>query len=174
MTTQRTIIPVSRLKLTLLTTGALVFIVAGFYIIKSAFSPFHFFSVVTILIGMASIIFFGACFLFGLIRLFSNKPGLILTKEGFEDHSSFINGHYIGWQEVENIDYLQVQNQKFIRVVLKDPEALIKKAKGLQKFVMRMNYRFYGSPVHISANSLTYNFSKLQEEFHGAWHTSKE
>jgi hypothetical protein len=174
MTSQKTIIPISRLKLTLLTVGALGFIVAGFYILKGALVSFHLFSILVIIIGVASILFFGACFLFGVFRLLSNKPGLILTADGFEDYSSFIGGQFIKWQEVEGIDSLQVQKQNFIRVFLKDPNNIIAKAKGLRKFAMKMNYKFYGSPIHISANSLTYKFSKLQEEFYGTWHSSKK
>lgn len=153
--------------------GALGFVVAGVYIIKSAFSPFHLFSILVLTIGVASILFFGSCMIFTIFRLLSNKPGLILTTNGFEDNSSFLGGHFIKWQDVESIDYLQVQKQKFIRVVLKDPNHVIAKSKGLQRFVMRMNYKFYGSPIHISANSLTYNFSKLQKEFYQNWQTSK-
>lgn len=174
MTTQKTIIPISRLKLTLLTFGALGFVVVGLIMIAKGFAKFELLAFFGIIIGSASFTFFGACFLFGLFRLFSKKPGLILTHEGFEDHSSFLGGHFIRWADVEEIDYLKIQNQNIIRVILKDPNGFIAQTKGLQKFVMRLNYKFYNSPIHISANSLTYKFSDLQEKFYKTWQTSKQ
>jgi hypothetical protein len=95
MTIQETIIPVSRLKVYLLTLGSLGFVVVGIIMIVKAFAEFQATAVLIILIGIVAVMFFGACLLFGLYRLFSRKPGLILRKEGFEDYSSFLGGHFI-------------------------------------------------------------------------------
>lgn len=173
MINQETIFRVSRIKLSLMTVGALGFVVVGIIMIIKAVEEFNAVTALIALVSLASVVFFGICLFFGVFRLFSKKPGLILKKDGFEDYSSMLGGHFIPWKEVEGIDSLQIQKQRFIRVLLRNPDVVISRSRGLQRFVMTMNYKFYGSPIHISSNSLKCDFHRLNEEFNKTWQLSR-
>jgi hypothetical protein len=151
-------IPLSKNKLILTFVGAWAFVIAGLWL--ALFLPGADLSAV--LAGWAGIIFFGLCGTFLSFKIFDTKPGLIINQTGILDNSSALASEWIRWEEIEGIREIQVKNQKFIQIILKDPEAHIAKHKGYVKYLMQVNYKWYGSPVNISSISLKTNFKELR------------
>lgn len=68
----------------------------------------------------------------------------------------------IEWDDIVELQIENVVNQKFIMVIVSNPEKYINRQKSsLKKMAMGRNYKSYGSPISISANGLKTNFEEL-------------
>ncbi|MBN8782137.1 MAG: hypothetical protein J0G98_03660 [Terrimonas ferruginea] len=113
--------------------------------------------------GATCVAFFGLMAIILLSRL--NKPlkGLIITAEGIEDHSSVTAAGFVPWTDVRGIRDTRVFNQQFIVVVVHNPQEYIdRQGNFFKRKSAQSNFKMYGSPVIISANSLTSKFEDLK------------
>lgn len=158
---ERIEIQLSKKKNLLALLGAAAFVAAGF-ILPGLYEgdPKEELVMVT---SYAAIIFFGLCGLYILVKLFDSKPGLILDSEGIHDNSSAVAADLIRWKEIKGIEVDSVLLNKFIRIDLKDPEALIARHTGVKKWLMQMNYKQYDSPAFITSSTLNCKFTKLEK-----------
>lgn len=159
------IIPISKRKITLLFFGSLLFVIAGSYFLKE---PGKFVSPVMqnkpfiFVVGAAAVVFFGICAIFALTKFFDKRPGLIIDKSGITDNSSGVSGGLISWEEITGISTAQVHTQRFILLMVNDPEKRIEAEPGsFKKRIMKINYRMYKTPVCLNANGLQCSFDEL-------------
>lgn len=158
-------IPLSKRKLALLFAGAILFVIAGIYFLVqprgfaspvTANKPFFF------IVGVAAILFFGICAITILGKLLNTRPGLIINEQGIIDNSSGTSGGLIPWSEIAGVKQAKVQNQRFILLMVTDPEKRIAAEPGsFKKRMMKINYRIYHTPVCITANGLRKNFDEV-------------
>ena len=116
-------------------------------------------------IGLVGVLFFGACGLFGLKKLFDAKPGLVFSRSGFLDNASGVSAGFIPWSEVIGFEILEIHRQKMLVVRVKDPEQYVERGSSFKRALNRMNHRMCGSPIVISANTLKTSFSDLVSTF---------
>lgn len=144
-------IPLNKIKITLLTIGSILFVVAGYFMLWS-------------FIGIIAILFFGATGIYGLIKLFDSKTGLKIDSNGITDNSNATGIGLIIWNDIYQIRSEQVASEKFIMIDLIEPEKYIKKAgNGIKARLMKTNMRIYGTPISITSRTLKYNFAELEK-----------
>lgn len=85
---------------------------------------------------------------------------LIIDDFGIEDFSSAI-ATKIYWKDIEAIETLTMHSQPVILFKVSNPQAYIEEAKGLKRKMMEMNYKWYGTPVSISATGLLISYEEL-------------
>ncbi len=160
-------IPLSKTKMLLLFLAAAIFVILGIFLVMNSE---HLHSArlrnpeIIKILGIISVAFFGPCALFIAKKLFDKKAGLIIDEKGITDNSSATSVGLIEWTDIIGIETLQVASTKFIMLKTKEPEKYIEKAKN--KFVkntMKVNYKWYGSPISISSNSLKIKFKDLEK-----------
>lgn len=160
-------IPLSKGKMFLTFIGALAFIAIGiWFLVKPPQISNPIFGNPTLILisGLASILFFGIVAIVILRKFFDKKPGLTISDEGIIDNSSGNSEGIIPWSDITDIEVGQVMSQKFLMIIVKNPQEYINKAKNsLKKNGMKMNYKSYGSPIAISSNTLKMNFQELQD-----------
>ena len=167
------VIPLSKKKLTLIVIGSIIFVVLGILVVMN---PEKYISIVMrsptiiFIVGVASILFFGLCFVFLVKKLADNSPGLIISKEGILDNSSGVSAGQILWTDIENISVTEIHRQKLILLQIKNPQAFIDKQKSwFKRKLMVMNFKMYGTPVSITSNGLKISsdelLSKLTSKF---------
>jgi len=162
-------IPISKKKLTLGIIGSVLFVILGiwFYSHPNDFQniPFRFLRNPTVIktIGIAGIIFFGATGIYGIIKSFDKKFGLIIDNEGIFDNSNASSIGLIKWTDIIEIRTEQVMSTKFLLIYISDPNALIENVKGMKRKLMEGNMKIYGTPISITSNTLKYNFSDLEK-----------
>lgn len=160
----RVVINVSKRKLWLLLLGALVFVVAGAWM---AWDPHtlnqgRYRSQVLIrIVGTLGVLFFGACGYFIARKLKSGDAGLVIDAQGFSDQSSATAVGWVPWSDVVDLSGFSVQGQRFVLVLVKDPEVYLSRLTGLSRKSAAINLKAYGSPVTISANGLETTFEDL-------------
>jgi len=160
-------IPLSKQKLYLMLFGSILAVIAGFRLVLNppkSNHPIFGNPTLILIIGIAAIIFFGSIAIFLTKKLRDNKPGLIINSEGIIDNSNGVSAGLVLWKDVIVISTSNVLNQKFLMFFVKNPEEYINRQNGIVKRkAMEMNYRSYGSPISISANTLDTNFEELYE-----------
>jgi hypothetical protein len=162
-------IPLSKNKIILLSLGALIFVILGFWLAidpeNFKVSVFRYRSPELIrVVGIISIVFFGVCSFFIFKKVFDKKFGLIIDKNGITDNSNATSIGLVKWTDIIGIRVLEVVNQKFIMIDVSNPEYYIDLKKNrIGKMAMKANYKKYGSPISITANSLKANFKEVWE-----------
>lgn len=109
-------------------------------------------------------VFFGSISLYSIKKLTSKKSGLIINNKGITDNSSALAVGFIPWRDIIEIKIAQVKNQKFVILIVKNPEHYINRFSNiLSKSVLKLNLKGYDSPVSIAPNSLKTNFEELHQ-----------
>ena len=155
-------IPTSMTKTGLTLLGSIAFVIAGIWIIylsRSESSNILVFLLSSL--GFVNISFLGICGLYSLTRLFNTQPGLVLDSEGIIDRYSAIGR--ISWQDVRKIDVTRVENQRFLTLYTTNPQKYLQRGGFVQRQMNTLNYKFYGSPIHIASNSLKISFGELTD-----------
>lgn len=112
-------------------------------------------------IGLLAIVFFGFCTLIGIKKLVDSKPGLILGKSGFADNSSGVSSGFVPWSAVLDIREEAIHGQRFVLVMVHNPEDFIAPDTGLKRMAQLANLKMCGTPVSLSANGLKVSHAEL-------------
>jgi hypothetical protein len=163
-TDDRIVIPSSKVKLVLLTIGAFLFVGGGFWLFDVADTPSRYAPLYVKGISVLTIGFFGLCGLYGLVKLFDASPGLVLDREGIIDNSSGVAAGRVAWREIRDIQILSISGQRFLAFVVHDPQKYLDRGNILSRVLVKLNYKIYGTPIFISANSLKVNFEDLEQQ----------
>ena len=159
-------IPYSRTKLAALCVLSVLFVSVGLWftlkpqdITSTVFqSP----AMIRIL-GVVVMVFFGACGFFILKKLGDKKPGVIISDEGITDQSNASSIGFIPWADVEAIKVLDVINQKFVGITVKNPEHYISLQTSFRKRkLLQANYKMHGTIANITANALQCHHHQLK------------
>ncbi len=121
MTTERFEARVSPFKTGMLVVGALGFVVAGIWMIRSGDPQLIKGVVPAYVAGWAATLFFGAMALVGGRQLFRSEPVLRIGREGVR--WSRWSDSVIPWAAIERASEMSIQRQRFVALWLRDPGA---------------------------------------------------
>ncbi len=113
--------------------------------------------------GTLSVAFFGACGIYGMIKLFDQKYGLIINKDGITDNTNASSVGLINWADISSIETKQVMSTKFLLIFIKNPHIYLNRTTGLKRKLLQANMNMYGTPLSIIANSIKCNFDDLEK-----------
>ncbi|MEZ2414519.1 STM3941 family protein [Muriicola sp. E247] len=162
-------ISLSQKKVYLGICGSLLFVIAGTWLFLNA-NEFQNISLAFLRnpivikgIGITGILFFGATGVYGFIKLFDQKAGLVLDSDGITDNTNASSVGLIRWHDITSIKTEQVMSTKFLLIEVVNPESYIEKSKSRMKArLMRTNMKMYGTPLSITSSSLNFNFGELE------------
>ena len=159
-------IQLSKSKLTLMTIGSFTFVVIGIWFVlnPSRFLSFICRSKTIIFVsGLTSILFFGFVGFYLFKKLLDKKPGLVISNKGIVDNSGGLSAGFIPWSDIKEITETIIANQKFISVIVKNPQHYIdRQSTRFKRWLMERNCKWYGSAIGISANGLKNNYDELK------------
>jgi hypothetical protein len=158
-------IALSKKKLIFAFIGSIIFVALGIQFIlkpESYISSSHRNAELIVIVGYASLIFFGICLIYIFYKAFDKKPGLIVNENGITDNSNFASVGLIEWSEIIGIRTEQVMSTKFILIDVLNPEKFIQKSSKFKASLMKANLKMYGTPLSITSNTLRYNFDEME------------
>lgn len=130
--------------------------------------------VLIVVVGLASMLFFGMGIIVLIRKLNDKRPGLVITGEGIMDNASGVAAGVIPWSEIEEIKVARVMSQQFLMLIVKHPQQYIQRqTNAIKRKGMELNYKNYGSPVSISAASLKIGFKELETLLRENWEKNK-
>jgi hypothetical protein len=164
------IIELSKKKILLLILGSCAFVVLGAWLLSldeaTIQSQRRFDNPLLIHgAGLVSIVFFGACGVFGIKKLFDKKAGLIFNSSGIVDNSSGVSAGLIPWSEILGAEILEIHKQKMLIIKVRNPQKYIERGGTLKQALNKANHKICGSPIAITSNALRINFSELLSLF---------
>ncbi len=178
MSTQPILVPISKVKLIKLLIFSIIFVALGIWIIiaRPEVSNAVLDNAVvkygaaagSLLMGVAGTIFF-------TLKMFDNKPGLIIDSKGITDNASGVSAGFIPWEDIRQIYTTQVMSEKFIMIGVSNPEKYIdRQTKFLKRKAMNYNYKAYGSPISLTVSALKTNHDSLLATLNAFWDVSKK
>ncbi|MDN4600260.1 hypothetical protein P5G61_03395 [Paenibacillus sp. F6_3S_P_1C] len=156
----------SRKRMAWLTVGAALFVAAGFFLMFDDSSTKG--SAISSVIGMFSILFFGLCLCYSLVKMIKKEPSFVVDEHGFVDSSSYTSGGIIAWKDVESIFMYEFMGQKMIEVRLWDENVFLDRQNGMKRKLM------VDATVSIAQNSLTLPLDQLYNMMVERWMRSNE
>ncbi|WP_439506202.1 STM3941 family protein [Sediminibacterium sp.] len=160
-------IPLSKKKLVLILFGAISFVLIGlWFLINPPISSHQIFGLSSIysIVGFISVLFFGLVAVAIFPKISDKKAGIIINSQGIIDNSSGVSAGLVSWKDIQEIKVAQVMNEKFLMLIVKNPQDYIAKIKNtIKRKGMEINYKTYGSPISISASALKINFDELHK-----------
>ncbi|MEY8847358.1 STM3941 family protein [Psychroserpens sp. XS_ASV72] len=154
-------IKLNKLKITLIAFGSLLFVIFGIGISYKAGFKISSVNLFPIIIGTISIIFFGMALISMISKLFDQRPGLIISDKGIFDNSSAVGGQLIKWRDVSGFDITNINNNVFILIFVQNPEEYLSNANLFKKFWMKLNGKFYGTPLFVATKFLKCDSAEL-------------
>jgi hypothetical protein len=145
----------SKARLILVILGALMFVVVGYWLVSGGARTLQ-------VIGWLSIVFFGACGLYAVLRLISRTPAVIVSAQGIVDHATANSAGLVPWSEIREVKLLSFMNQRYLGVFVHDPAALIAKHSPLKRAALWSNFQFVGTPVVIPRAGLATDLETLE------------
>lgn len=159
-------IPLSKGKIILLTLGSFGFVTAAVFMGSMPSEGNLVKDILVKAFVVIAILFFGTTGLFGLTKIFDFRPGLTTNHQGILDNSSILSGQLIKWQDIIAIRPLETNGQWFVVVKVKNPDYYINNMSFFKRIGLRLNKRYFDSPIHISANGLSCNFDELMAKLY--------
>lgn len=163
-------IDLSKIKITLIIVGSFLFVILGVWLASLddvVIRELHRYNNPTFVhaVGNVCVLFFSACCLFGFVKFFDKKPGLVLSSTGIVDNSSGVAAGFIPWTEITGVSIYELGRQKMLIVKVRDPSKYINRGSPLKRALNRANNSMCGSPIVIGANALKINFDELLNLF---------
>ena len=163
---ERIEIKLSKHKIFLLLLGGITFVLIGYLFISN---PEGYTSIICRspeiirITGISAVCFFGLGSVFVVTKLFDNKPGLIIDKDGIIDNSNMTSIGLVVWADIKRIEKEKVGSTQFLIIHVNKPKKYVERAKNwLSKKTMLANQKMYGSPLSITSNSLKITFEELE------------
>ena len=138
---------------------SLIFVALGFLLLAQP-------SFVHQLVGLSSIVFFGACALVILKTLFNSGSALEISQRGIYDRSSGIPAGFIPWSDIQNIRETKFRGQSFITIDVRNPGDYSNRGNLIQRWMKKANIGLIGSPINISTVSLKVKQQELIQILH--------
>lgn len=114
-------------------------------------------------VAILCMLFFGAAVIFFLRKLGDKRPAILLTSEGLVDHSNAVSVGLIPWKDVAGVEQLRVLRQEFLIIKVVNPQDYLAKPMNyFKRASLQYNFRHYGSPLAITANTLRVSLPDLQ------------
>jgi hypothetical protein len=143
-----TVYPLAKGRVWAMLAGSVVFVAVGIVLLVAHST------VKMTVAGALAVLFFGFCAVLIIQRLLSDRPELVLDDAGV-DHVRL--GRF-GWDEIAavRIREQRVRNtsQRFIELVLHDPDAYLARAPKLVRSTSSMNARLGFGPANMATNTL--------------------
>lgn len=146
----------------LMVLGCLAFIAAGVWMISEYWSGEE--SLLTAVVGLVSIVFFGACLVLFLRGNTAGGPAVVLDDRGVTDRSSYTSGGFIEWESIAEMQLYELAGQKMIGIRLKDPASYLKQQRGAKRKLMQINEGMVNFQVSIPEAAIGIRIEQLYEE----------
>jgi hypothetical protein len=157
-------VQLSKTKLVLMLLGSIAFVCIGIWFIADRpVSPFINNPAIVVCVGLASILFFGLIGILLVKKLSDKSPGLIISDKGITDNATAVGAGFIPWQDILEMKEIQVVNQTFINIIVKNPQDYIDRQKSaFKRKALQLNFNRYGCVIGLSSNGLKCNYKEMK------------
>lgn len=113
--------------------------------------------------GAAAVLFFGACLVVGLRQTLSWGPALVLDDEGVMDRVTVFRAGRVPWSDIDRFKLGYAAGQQMLVILLKNPEAYLRRSSSVMGPIHRYNTQHCGSPLVASTHFLKGSGHELRD-----------
>ncbi len=125
------------------------------------------------LAGLACIIFFGACFLYGLYK-FINPVAIRLDSEGIYDNSNASAAGLIRWKDIKAISTDEFGSRKILVISVSNGDEFIHNTSNpIVKYLLNSNKEMFDTPIVIIPMLVKMDFDSLRRLIISNWRKYK-
>lgn len=158
---QKIEIPLSKTKVAGLLIGSLLFVAIGFFMLLDDHGSSRYSPLVIKIAAIACIVFFGACGVVALKKLFSTANGLVIDELGITDTSGAVSLGLIAWEDISHISTYQVMSLKMLLIHVYDNDKYLNRLTGWKRKLTVKNLSMSGAPASINSGSLAISHKAL-------------
>jgi hypothetical protein len=159
---EQLVVPLRKGMIVLMFLGAAAFVALGLSMYLNADQsrrpPLFVKAVAVVCVGVFGLVAVGTG-----AKLFDMSPGLIIDAEGIVDNSIGIAAGRIPWSDIKRIRTSTSEKRGFLTIEVHDPQKYIRRARWVKRVAVTQNMRFFGSPIHISVETLRIDFDDLRK-----------
>lgn len=89
-------------------------------------------------------------------------PGLIINAQGITENASTEMVGFVPWTDIIGFKDAHELNQKYIGVIVKNPNDYLKKTTWFKRRTMWSNYKLKGTVINIPLNRLQISYEELK------------
>lgn len=141
----------------------LIFIAIGIFLTAVSFSETGSDAFKFRVIGIICVIFFGLIMVYWVKSIIQRKPALIVSAEGILDQSTYIAAGLIKWEEISDIDFVELSGQTFLGIYTHDPDLIINRSSSFKSMLNKMNKGLLDTQVNIPVKILDCSMEELIE-----------
>ena len=150
---------INKSKVALYLSGSLLLVIAGVFVFYNCLNgqgKYVLGSIeLTYVIAILCIVFFGYASVMFLVKLFSNKPGIVINEQGIIENATAVVNGLIPWKDIQSVELYTLQSQKFVLIYVHNPEEYIAKQKNIiKRKSMQANLKTHGTSIFINTNML--------------------
>lgn len=150
---------INKSKVALYLIGSLLLVIAGVFVFYNCLSGQGRYVLgsieLTYVIAILCIVFFGYASVMFLVKLFSNKPGIVINEQGIIENATAVVNGLIPWKDIKSVELYTMQSQKFVLIYVHNPEEYITKQKNvIKRKSMQANLKTHGTSIFINTNML--------------------
>ena len=136
----------------LLVSGFIVFYGAS---LEATTSSERMMKYIMIIVGCIAVLFFGTCSLFIFKQFVSGKKLVVLTPQGFYDHSSMLGtkDKIVDWQNVKEITIHTMVGQRYVSVYLNEPDIVLAGMSRVQLKLIQKNVKMGYGELNINVQT---------------------
>ena len=120
-------------------------------------------AVIITLAGYAFAVSFGAVAIYAAHRLLAREPTLVIDADGILDRSSPLAVGLIRWTEIDSVVPYGHGDDRALRVMLRDPEAFMRRQPRLRRWMSALDRRFGLPSVSFAQINLSMDVETLAE-----------
>lgn len=150
---------INKSKVALYLIGSLLLVLAGVFVFYNCLhgqGRYVLGSIeLTYIIAILCFVFFGYASVIFLVKLFSDKPGIVINELGIIENATAVVNGLIPWKDIKSVELYKMQSQKFVLIYVHNPEEYIAKQKNvIKRKSMQANLKTHGTSIFINTNML--------------------
>ena len=118
-----------------------------------------------IILGILNTLLFGTSAYISVSQFLDKKSGLYFFKDHFIYSPSQFHFADIKVNDIIEYQFITKRRVEYILPILKDPETVIKDQGMIGRWIMRMNYKQFNTPVPIFTNRYQCDADTLKKHF---------
>jgi len=156
----------NRIRAYLIATGVML-LVSILIMLNLEALQYGLFRLIAMIIAFFGVLGFGYGFLFNVLRVQRPKALISATPDHLSFHVSPLSFGSCEWDNIASYSLVRYARQKWIRVELEHPDAMIRATKGIVRRRLRANLKRFGTPFVLPANLLPEDAEEVLKALQG-------
>ena len=156
------VVPLHKGKTMAVALGSLAFVLTGIAMMAISGSHDGATRVYDVVVGLASILFFGLVFTYAASRLSSSSPTIVINARGITDNASAMGAGFVAWDEIASVHIGTTAGKRFLCLVPKDVPVFLARQPAWKRGAMEWNVSMVGAPITIAGTLTSISLDELQ------------